>query len=382
MTNLGEYSMNKRVASIVLNSFTNDSRVLKEAMSLINFGFFVEVVALHEPGLSVSEINREVHVKRMVLRTRPWPRKAFFQVFKYIEFLYKTVFLYKSFDIIHCHDLGTLPVGVLIKLLFNRKVRLVYDAHEHETERSYNQNPWLKKIKRFTERRLIRYTDEVITVSESIATDYQRLYKISKPVLIYNCPRYAKPRKGNLFREMFAIPANTEIFLYQGAFGYGRGIEVIIDTFIELTDRAVVFLGYGEMSDKIIKASELHSNIFYHKAVDYEILQSFTSSADWGLVYIENVSLSYNYCLPNKLFEYIFAGLPVIVTPLKELSDFVNTYSVGIISDGFTPDDLMKAIQKTKWVNKNDYTNHFEEVLQKYNWEEQEKKLKQIYGGL
>lgn len=374
--------MNKRVASIVLNSFTNDARVLKEAISLTNSGYFVEVVALHEPGLPVREIIQQVPVRRLVLKTRPWPRKAFFQIFKYFEFLFRTINLYKNFDIFHCHDLGALPIGVIIKLFFGHRVSVVYDAHEHETERSYKQNPLLKRIKRSAEGFLIRHANEVITVSESIATDYQRLYKISKPTLIYNSPKYVKCSKMNYFREMFSIPESMKIFLYQGAFGFGRGIEVVIDAFTKLNDLAVVFMGYGEMSDQIIKASEIRPNIFYHKAVDQEVLQSYTSSADWGLVYIEDVSLSYNFCLPNKLFEYVFSGLPVIVTPLKELSEFVRNYSVGIISDGFTSDNLINAIQIAQRSNIDDFKSHFEVVIQRYNWEEQEKKLKQIYFGL
>jgi glycosyltransferase involved in cell wall biosynthesis len=374
--------MNKRVASIVLNSFTNDSRVYKEAVSLIRIGYHVEVVALHESNLPVNETIQQVSVHRMQLKTHHLPRKPFFQAFKYAEFIFKTISQYKNFEIIHCHDLETLPIGVWIKLFFNKQAKVVYDAHEHETERSYKQNRWLKKFKRNMEQYFIRHADAVITVSESIAADYMKLYKIHKPYLVYNCPHYYPPSNQNLFRKTFHIPEETKVFLYQGALGYGRGIEIMIDAFKKMPDHVIVFMGYGVMKNQIKKASEEHTNIFYHQAVDQDKLHDFTSSADWGLVYIENVSLSYNYCLPNKLFEFIFAGLPIIVTPLSELTNFVKTYPVGIISEGFTSDDLIKAVKQTQTFNKENFNSHFREIVEKFNWEEQEKVLADIYNAL
>lgn len=96
--------------------------------------------------------------------------------------------------LVHCHDLNTLPIGVAIKLFFNKKVKVVYDAHEYETETVY-----LKGVERILakafERISIRKVDAVITVSESIASAYRKLYNIKKPFLVKNYPYYCKVQK-------------------------------------------------------------------------------------------------------------------------------------------------------------------------------------------
>src|SRR5690554_6076579 len=141
----------KKVANIVLNDFTNDSRVLKTSKSLMSLGFDPTVVAMHNQGLLEDELVQGLKVKRIKLVTRPWPKWKPIQLLKYIEFLVRASMSFRNVEIIHCNDLNALPVGLLVKL-FGRGKKVVYDCHEYETELNGLKGVE-KKAKRWLERK-------------------------------------------------------------------------------------------------------------------------------------------------------------------------------------------------------------------------------------
>lgn len=372
----------KKVANIVLNDFTNDSRVLKISKSLLSFGYDTTVVALHNEGLSEVEKVQGVALRRINLISRPWSKLKVFQIFKYFEFMVRAVFLFRKTDIVHCNDLSALPIGLLIKLIGKNK-KVVYDCHEYETETN-GLKGLDKLIKKILEKNLIRFADKVITVSDSIADEYSRLYNILKPHLVLNCPAYHEQEKCNLFREKFGIRSDQSIFLYQGSLSKGRGIEILLEAFSDLeSDKNVlVCMGYGPLESLIQKKAEQQVTVFFHPAVSPDILLNYTSSADYGVSFIEDTCLSYRYCLPNKMFEYLMAGLPVLTSNLHEMEKLVNDEEVGIVASSNTVHDFRTAIG---WSLNQDYKQVQENVFRtrkKYCWEEQEYVLKEIYNAL
>ncbi|MCD4683517.1 MAG: glycosyltransferase [Bacteroidales bacterium] len=375
----------KKVAVIVLNNFTSDSRVLKEAVSLRKFHYDAQVIALHEETLETNFITNEgVPVERIKLRTKKWAKITFIQFIKYLEFIYLAIKKYRKYDIFHCNDIDALPIGVIIKLLFNRKVKIVYDAHELETELSFVHKKSRKFIIKKIEAFFIRYADTVITVSPSIANFYQKQYNIL-PELIFNCPGYQTVVNNNVIRKNLNIPNNKNVFLYIGGFINGRLIKQIIESFKSLKDsnNAVVFIGSGILLTEIKQAAEQFENIYYHPAISPDKLIDFISSADWSLVLIENVSLSYYYSMPNKLFESIMAEIPVITTPLLELKRIVQGNNIGIITEGYSTDDIINSIKSTETFEQNETLKQkFLELKKEYNWEQQEKKLISLYNNL
>lgn len=373
--------MLKKTASIVLNNFTNDSRVLKENVSLYNAGYDVTVVALYENSLKKYDKISGVSVHRINLKSRKLSKNKFVQLFKYIEFVYKVVKRYNKFDVIHCNDLDTLPIGVIIKRFYNKNVKIIYDAHEYETETNALHG-MQKKFAKWLERYLIKYADAIITVSDSIANEYARLYDIMKPSLVLNTPPYKNVRKTNIFREKFNIDNDQTIFLYQGNLGSGRGINILLDTFKQLgRESVIIFMGYGKV-DRIKQLAKENDNIFYHEAVSPDILLNYTSSADFGIATIEASCLSYKYCLPNKMFEYIMAGLPVIVSDLPEMNKIIQKYSVGVVTSSNDVKGIKKAISKAIQLNKNTLSENLIKVQKLYNWEQQEKVLIDVYKEL
>jgi len=382
----------KKVISIVLNNFKNDSRVLKENISLQNNGYDVQVVALWEDGFKEYEKIQNIPVHRVKLISKNWSKNKLVQLIKYFEFLYKVSKKYKDADILHCNDLNALPIGYIVKKFFNKNIKIVYDAHEYETQTN-GLKGIQKTLTKILEKFLIKYANKVITVSDAIADEYVRLYNIPKPALVLNTPPFKQIEKKDIFRETFNISKDSTIFLYQGALTKGRGIEILLKTFKQLSKQPItnnqytnipiiIFMGYGVLEKDIIEASKEYKNIYFHQAVSPDILLDYTSSADFGISTIEDSCLSYRYCLPNKMFEYTMANVPVIVSNLPQMKKVVEKYQIGIVAKENTMQGLQEAIKKATTLDKNILQDNIQKVQKIYNWEEQEKVLLKVYKGL
>lgn len=372
-----------KVASIVLNNFKNDSRVLKENQSILKLGYEVNVIAMHEAPLPVKEEKDNTLVYRIPLVSRNWGKWKPIQILKYIEFIIRAYKLAKGSDICHCHDLNALPIGALVKWFGKGKVKLVYDAHEYETHKN-GVTGWMQKASMFLERRLIKHADKVITVSDTIAEEYQRLYGIEKPAVILNTPPKQKVEKKDLFRAEFNIDSDKTIFLYQGGLSAGRGIEQIIEAFQKIDDASavVVFMGYGPLEQMISDVANTNANIFYKPAVSPDVILDYTASADIGISLIQDICLSYRYCLPNKLFEYIMAGLPVVVSDLPEMKKIVETNGIGATVKDDDVTSFIDAISKARRLDMAEMAEKMDSLSNLYNWEVQEEKLLGLYRGL
>ena len=362
----------------------SDSRVIKETHSLVNAGYEVAVIGLHEGTLPLSEVIDSVAIHRIALATRGWFKWKPMQLIKYIEFLFRAVSRSKNYDIIHCNDLSALPVGVIVKIVFSKKVKIVYDAHECETEVQGLHGAW-KIIVKIAERILIGRADAVITVSDAIADKYAKDYSITKPSLVLNCPQSERIASHDIFRRKFGISKETNIFLYQGGFGYGRGIEIIIDAFVVSQgkgNQAVVFMGDGPLSPQVLAAAENYPNIFFQDAVPYKDLLAHTSSADFGILFYENTCLNHYYCSPNKLFEYLMAGLPIVASNLFEVKKIVEGNKLGVVSRTIDANGLKDAIDKLMGLDINYTKRQVYEARKTYCWAYQEDILLGVYRSL
>ncbi|MCV9884753.1 glycosyltransferase family 4 protein [Metabacillus halosaccharovorans] len=376
----------KKVISFVFNNFKNDSRVLKECTTLVENGYDVTVYALYEEGLKESETISNIKVRRIRLATKELSKSLFMQIFKYLELAFKIVKMSRNkVDIIHCNDIMPLPIAVLIKKLSGGRVKIIYDAHEFQTETQKLVGKKLRKnLTEWTEKFFIRHVDKTLTVSDGIAEEYQKRYNISKPKLVLNCPSYKQIPKENKFRELYRIDSDQVIFLYQGALTPGRGIEKLISAFEERKDKAAVliFMGYGQLAEKVKAAAEENENIFYKEAVAPNEVLSYTASADIGISLIENSCLNYYYCLPNKLFEYSMVGLPVVVSNLPEMKEIVLKNQNGIVVKENTVTAFKAGIDEILEKNLQEMANRSLELAKTYNWQNQEQTLLQAYGEL
>ncbi|AYA41580.1 glycosyltransferase [Xenorhabdus nematophila] len=368
---------------ITLTNFTNESRILKEISSLNASNFFDDflVIALGDNKLPCQEnIKENFSVRRINLKTRPLPKNLLFQHIKFLEFFVKVfiILLKTKPNVINIHTLALLPLGYIAKLFL--KSKLVYDAHELETEK--NGLSGLKKLgSKFIEKLFIKQCDLIVVVSDSIADWYANEYKIKRPLVIHNSPNIRKFHRNNLFRESLNISEKQKILLYQGALSRGRGIEVLLKAFSEResNDIVLVLMGYGSLEVEIKKISSVNENIFFYPAVDPYIVLEYTSSADFGISFIENICLSYYYCMPNKLFEYAMAGLPVIASNMKEMSENILKYKFGTVIDDCSTKNINKAIESLNSQDLTQLSLNAYNFAQLNSWEKQEYFMLQEY---
>ena len=370
-----------KIANLVFNNFTNDSRVLKESISLANGGYDVEVIAHGDKNLDKFEKEKNFIIRRFSYLNREESKGIISKLGAYLNYLQLSAKHCKTFDIIHCNDLDTLALAFIIKKIYNQKIKVVYDAHEYETER-HHQSKIDKKILKVVERFLLRYVDKMITVSEPIADEYAKLYNIERPTVIYNTPEKIKIEKKDIFRDKFNIPKEHVIFLYQGGLQPRRGILEFFNLIRGKEGVSYVIMGFGHLKDEIIELIKSEPNLYFHDAVSPDILLDYTSSADIGVCIEENLCKSWNLGLPNKMFEYYMVGMPIIVSGLQELKRFIVDNQTGfVIEDIFNQKEFDRLFPTIIEKYTQRYKN-VEKVKNIYNWQNQEKKLLKLYKEL
>lgn len=328
---------------------THETRMEKIARAISRLEVFdgVELLGISAPGLPVHEQRagftlrrfgrmsmRGPRLLRKALATLDWSRRV------YVSLRDCRV------ACINCHSLAVLPLAVALK--FRHGSRLIYDTHELETEvsTSIGLTRWLY---RGLEWLFIPYTDAVVVVSDSIADWYAKAYGIARPVVVRNVPELVglpPARNRELWRNRFGIPAEHLIFIYQGGLFRGRRVEQFLRVFAQVKpDRHIVFMGYGDLQADIELAVARRPNIHFAPAVAPADVLRHTAGADVGLVGVENICLSYYYSLPNKVLEYLLAGVPALMPSYPEMVRFTRCRGAGWIV-GEADADWLEAINR------------------------------------
>lgn len=260
---------------------------------------------------------------------------------------------YADFDYIHCNDLSPLPLATAMKARAPG-LKLIYDSHEYQTESAGLIGKPEKKLQfEKMERDNILFADSVITVGVSIAEEYRRLYGLERVHVVRNCPPLTPDQIENeYFREKYRLSEDDMIFLYQGGLMKNvRGLEETLNCFIRLNKAGfsrhfIVFMGYGNMEDEIRSAAQTYSNILFHPSIPPDRIPEVSSSADYGTIFIPNNCLSYFHSLPNKLFEYIVCGLPIVTTPLYDIRNLIEEEGIGYATSDFSEDAIYETLTR------------------------------------
>ena len=140
----------------------------------------------------------------------------------------------------------------------------------------------------------------------------------------------------------------------------------------------------GKLKNFIFVKSQIDDidNIYFHEKVSVLEYMKYVSSADWGIYLMENNCKNSDYALPNKVFDYILGGLPVVVSDLKEMGAFVRENNIGITVDFDKKEEILKTLENIDENSKGKYIKDLEKPAKKYSWEEQEKVLLKIYNSL
>jgi glycosyltransferase involved in cell wall biosynthesis len=346
-----------KVLHISHTDIRTDGRILKELNSLVLVNNYV----IHAYGLNrgdekrMSDINPKVKIKSFTslsLKLRFLPRPIKFGLL-FLESSIKILFngLLLKPNIIHCHDALFLPLGFILNKLTDSK--LIYDAHELESLKN-GQSKVLSKATFLIEKYCWKKIDLLISVSPSIINWYSEKIGPKKSQLILNSPDFNEngldlSKFGdNYFKNKFKIKNSSKIFLYIGILCDGRGIDLCLEVFSKyVKQHHVVFLGYGVLQNEIVNFASNNGNIHFHEAVPYSEVVKYARNADFGLCLIEPISVSDNYCLPNKLYEYIFSGLTIIGSDLPEIKSTIQDYNLGCVSK-LNVEDLVNTINQAE----------------------------------
>ncbi len=366
--------------------FKAETRINKETRSLIDLNLVdrIDILGYWEPGLAEEEeVYPGIWIHRIVIILKTHTNK-FFRYLSFLEFMFKAMSRaskYKA-NIVNCHSLHVLPLGVWLKVFTSCK--LVYDTHELETEVSGSKGI-LRIFAKSLEFVCMPFVDEIIVVSDSIGEWYKRVYNLDRYTSVYNIPsqkisNFKKP-DCNL-RKIFSLSDNDILFIYQGILSNVRGVSDIITAFQKAEGKYhIVFMGYGPLTDHIIKLAEIHANIHFHPPVPSSELLFYSGSADAGIHIIKNTCLNHFYCLPNKIFEYLLSGIPFIVSNFPEMGNIVNQTNGGWLIEP-SAKSLLETIERINPIDLEEKRNGVLQTRLNYGWEIEEKKFIPIYNRL
>lgn len=288
-------------------------------------------------------------------------------------------------DVWHCHDLNTLFVGSVCK---RRRpgTRLVYDSHELATERS-RMSGVRRRWARWNERRGLPSADEVILTTATRAAHVARLYGIAMPTVLRNVPERIDIAEGWDLRERLGIDPGDRILLYQGSVQEYRGIEETIDALASLERCVFVVIGYGHHRpalEALVQRRGLGERVRFFGPIPNDQLLWYTATADVGMCVIRGTSLSYRWSMPNKLFEYMMAGVPVVASDYEEMGRVVREEGVGEVCDPGDPSDIARAVRTVLDAPDGGraYRDAARRAVERFNWGVEQQVLLDLYQRL
>jgi len=361
------------------SAFTHESRILKEAGSLLRHTEINEILLL---GVYAKHLDSQQTVEPglTIHRLKPSKGKGKMKALQFPIWLLHVLWfcLKRRPRIVNCHSLWVLPVGVLLKWLTG--CRLVYDAHELETE-TIGTTAKRKRIAVRLEKFCMRWVDLLIVVSPGIEAWYRGLYGANIPaVTALNTPRYQNTRASRRLAEALGLSDGAKIILYQGMLATSRGIEPLLTAApaLKAAGYELVFMGDGPLVEKIREQSK-QGSCHWYPAVNPDSLLEYTASAHVGVHPIQGDCLNHQLCLPNKMFEYLMAGLPVLVSNLPEMRRVLEDQKVGVCLDNWTARDILSALQKLQRMRNGDFELRIDQFTKIYNWQRQEIAMLQAY---
>ncbi|MBM3185713.1 MAG: glycosyltransferase [Bacteroidetes bacterium] len=366
----------KRAIVTVSNDLVTDNRVKRTCSVLGELGFDVLLVGRTRKN-SLPLNFTKYNCKRFKLIFENGP--LFYAELNIRLFLF---LLFQKVDVLYSNDLDTLPANFFVSKI-KSKSKLIYDTHELFTEvpelenRKFAKNTWVK-----IEKYIFPKLNHVITVNESIANIYKTKY--GKPILVVrNVPEKFEssnpPSKSTL-----GLPEDKFILIIQGSgLNVDRGIEEAVLSMQFIENALLIIVGSGDVIPKI-KKMVIQKNLdnkvkFYEKRPYLEMMQ-LTSKANIGLTLDKPLSDNYKYSLPNKLFDYIQAGVPILSSELVELQKIIDKYNIGYFVETVSPEEIAKnvnfLIENPEKLNV--YKLNCIKAAEIENWEHEKIKLKKL----
>jgi glycosyltransferase involved in cell wall biosynthesis len=372
-----------------------DFRVMRDATALADAGFEVIIVDAERDRLRPAQEEVDgVYTKHIIMpswfissRFKPW-----FLIKAAIMFIRGVIQLLRTrADVYHAHVERALPAAYLAARL--RGKPLIFDAPDLTL--------WYPSIMRWRRLRslaiglqahMVPRCAAVITASPYYISELRALYHASDVTVIRNVPVYQVVSHSDRLHQHLCFGPEVRIALYQGNIQESRGLDRLVRAakFLE-PDTVIVMMGRAveptrSQLDALIASEHVADRVKLLPAVPYAELLDWTASADIGLtIYPLDYSLSVRLSLPNKLFEYMMAGLPVLSSQLDAVAEVVNTYDVGQIVPSLAPSEIgaaINALLADTAALARMRSNALKVARQEFHWENESQKLIQLYHAI
>ena len=391
--------MMKRVAMLLNGPIKNDYRVIKMIETLSR----VHLVDLYYiKGNPIEDAN--IFNKNVRLFATNHQEGIWNKLIRHTWFCYEFSFFQKmvlntqtNYDSIWANDLPTLyPAFKISRAL---KAKLIFDSHEIYTETINQFFPRKSSgLKHFIfermisfmrwhgkriEKKIIPKTDTFISVNESIVAFFKERYPIKRGIVIMNLPRKSQSAENPTIdlKKQFLWNTDDHLILYQGQLNEGRGLSLLMESMELLPDEyKLVIIGNGSIQHQLIQwvnQKSLTNRIKFIDTIALRELPSYTAGADLGINLLENFNLSKAMASPNKLFEYIHAGIPVVASDTMENKRVFDQFNIGQLTSN-TPESISASIIQVVKQDKSSFHEALQKAKTQYHWENQEDLLNSI----
>jgi len=359
-----------------LGNANHDSRVVNLIQSLTELNYIVHTISFDWKS---SNFTTQLGSTKIYKLDKSQSSIKFY--FTFIFLLIKNLLKIKA-DIYFAEDVYTLPFSYFFAKF--RKAKIIYNSREIYANlaglrnKSFTQNI-IAKI----EDKFIRKVNLVLVTGEMDKEYLIKSFRIENILVVRNLPKYTEIKEKIDLRKKLGISENQKILLYQGVILEGRGILKLINLLHKIENVHFVIIGDGEFRQKFEKETQklsINSRVHFIGAVNHNELFKYTASADIGIALIENISLSYYYALPNKLFEYIMAEVPILSSNLPQMKNIVESYNVGKVVDPEKDQEIVKIIAKMIEDENQlrEYKENCKKAAQELNWETEFNKVKEL----
>lgn len=291
-------------------------------------------------------------------------------------------------DLIHAHDLVNVPVGVF--LAEDTSAKLIYDAHELETDRDKpSHRRWKKEIKVF-EGFFAKKADAIITVSHGLAKEIKRVHGVSLPVVIYNTPDISVAETApTKLRDDIGVSKDTPLGLYVGGLKITRGLPFFLEAVAQIPDLHFVVCGPRTAKAEVdfinlVKQLGIADRFHMVGPMEQKFLLDYIRTANFSVMPTQNIGLSYIYALPNKFFESMMANIPILIgRDIIEMAEIVKERSLGALVEQENPEDIAKVIRDViKRSDKISSKIASQKLNDEFGWLAQVTRLNKLYANL
>lgn len=359
-------NIQKKVVLIFLGDCIYDARVSNMAYTLYHHNHAVSII--HVPKHQKSNYSNFEFCQLYPIGLRGSGPYRYYLFHKLVVKLLKQI---KKDTLVAC-DIFSLAAITQFKQTNN----LIFDSREIYTQLSaHNNKPWYRWFWQLYEKKYIKHMNHVVVTAPLDQKYLEKLYK-KFPInfsLLYNYPMVPQKNKRYSLHEYLNLPTKKQIILYQGVIQRGRGIKKLIQVVSKINNCVGVCIGSGEAQNyykKLVSQTHLDTKIYFINHLPYEELLGFTSSADIGWLMINPNSVSNQLALPNKFFEYMIMGLPVVSSKLINIQNIPSVKQFVTFVDFNNIEQLIKSTKLL--LNKKNNKEKIQSYGASFIWQKQE----------